>query len=113
TSGWSKTNMDESIYVWDNISKSFLTWNGSIGTLGSGRIAPYQAFWVRSNAVSPVLQLSGNGAKTQTNAPFYRKSETEEPSFIHLFVTGDNLAAESFISFGADGESGKDPKDAY
>ncbi|GAA0878299.1 hypothetical protein GCM10009119_12670 [Algoriphagus jejuensis] len=113
TSGWFKTNMDESIYVWDNISQSFLTWNGSVGTLGSGRIAPYQAFWVRSNAVSPTLQLSGNGAKTPTNAPFYRKSESEETSFIHLFVTGENLAAESFISFGADGESGKDPKDAY
>ena len=113
-SGWTKTNLDESIYVWDPATSSFLTWNGSIGSLGSGLIAPYQGFWVRTNAASPSLQLTGNGAKTLTNKTFYgRIIATEEPSVIHLQINGENLTAESFISFGEGGVPEIDSKDAY
>ena len=114
STGWAKTNMDASIYVWDPATSSFLTWNGTTGTLENGQIAPYQGFWVRSNAASPSLRLTGNGAKTLINKAFYgRTIATEEPSVIHLQVNGENLQAESFISFGADGLEGVDPKDAY
>ena len=113
-SGWTKTNMDASIYVWDPATSSFLTWNGTTGTLEDGLIAPYQGFWVRSNAASPSLLLTGNGAKTLTNPSIYsRKIGIEEPSVIHLEVNGENLQAETFISFGEDGLEGTDPKDAY
>jgi hypothetical protein len=113
-SGWTKTNMDASIYVWDPATSSFLTWNGATGTLEDGLIAPYQGFWVRSNAASPSLLLTGNGAKTLTNQSIYgRKIGIEEPSVIHLEVNGENLQAETFISFGEDGLEGTDPKDAY
>ncbi|TXD76293.1 T9SS type A sorting domain-containing protein [Algoriphagus ratkowskyi] len=113
-SGWSKTNTDESIYVWDPVSEAFLVWNGSIGTLGNGMIAPFQGFWVRANNASPSLQLTGNGAKSSTDKAFYgRTIAPEKPSVIHLQVNGENLQAESFISFGKDGLEGVDPKDAY
>jgi len=113
-SGWTKTNVDAVIYVWDPVTEAFLTWNGSIGTLGNGLIAPYQGFWIRSNAVRPSLQLTGNGVKAITNKLFHGKIiAPEEPSVIHLQVNGENLQAESFISFGGDGSEGVDPKDAY
>jgi hypothetical protein len=114
SSGWIKTNIDESIYVWDPAVGTFLTWNGTTGDLGNGQIAPYQGFWVRSNASSPVLRISGNSVKSLTNRSFYgRLMAPETPSVIHLQVNGENLQAESFISFGEDGFEGADPKDAY
>lgn len=113
-SGWTKTNIDESIYVWDPATATFLTWNGSIGSLGSGLIAPFQGFWARTNAASPSLQLTGNAVKTLTNKTFYgRILTTQAPSVIHLQLTGENLNAESFISFGVDGVPEIDSKDAY
>ena len=112
-SGWTKTNVDATIYVWDPATSSFLTWNGTVGSLGNGRIAPFQAFWVRANAPSPSLLLTGNGAKTLNNTSFYGRMSTEENPFIHLRVIGENLSSESFISFGPDGKEGVDPKDAF
>lgn len=112
--GWTKTNMDAVIYIWDPLVSAFLTWNGTTGSLGSGRIAPYQGFWVRSNASGPSLQLTGNGAKILNNQAFYgRVTPAEATQVIHLQVNGENLQAESFISFGQDGLEGVDPKDAY
>ncbi len=113
TSGWIKTNIDQSIYVWDPASSSFLTWNGTIGSLGNGRIAPFQGFWVRSNASSPSLQLSGNGAKTLNSKSFFGRELQEVSPHFHLRLSGESLSAETYISFGGDGKPGMDPKDAY
>jgi hypothetical protein len=113
--GWTKTNIDETIYVWNPATSSFLTWNGTTGsfTLGSSRIAPFQAFWVKTNAASPVLQLTGNGPKSLTSTSFFGRKLEEKPLVIDLHVSGEGLEAESFISFEKDGELGADPKDAY
>jgi hypothetical protein len=112
-SGWTKTNIDQTTYVWDPVSNAFRTWNGTTGDLGSGRIAPYQAFWVKANAVSPSLQLSGNGSKTLTSTSFFGRKLDTTPPTLELNVAGEGMQANSFITFGADGKLGADPKDAY
>ena len=112
-SGWNKSNLDSTIYVWDPASSQFLTWNGTTGTLGHGRIAPYQAFWIRSNAPSPLLELSGNGAKNILSTDFYGRKLVEKPFTVNLNLNGEGMNAETFISFGEDGKEGADPKDAY
>ena len=65
--GWNKTNIDETVYVWDpsanNGEGEFLVSNGTTGTLDQGLIAPFQAFWVRANAANPELVMNNN-AKT-------------------------------------------------
>ena len=63
SSSWTKTNMDGTIYVWDPSTGNYRTWNGSTGDLGNGLIAPFQAFWVKANAASPLLKCD-NGVKT-------------------------------------------------
>ncbi len=61
-SGWTKTNMDGTIYIWDPATSSYKSWNGTSGTLGGGMIAPFQAFWVKANASGPSLKCD-NGVK--------------------------------------------------
>lgn len=113
-SGWTKTNMDQSIYVWSPEDEEFLTWNGTTGTLGNGRLAPYQGFWVKANAANPVLALSGNGAKSLSSSNFFgRKLELQKPMEIQLNVAGEGLRAQSWITFDAEGKLDSDPKDAY
>ena len=65
SSGWTKTNMDASIYVWNpnDTVGGYKTWNGTTGNFGSGKIAPFQAFWVKANAASPQLKCT-NGVKS-------------------------------------------------
>ena len=112
-SGWSKTNIDETIYVWDPATEAFLTWNGLTGSMGSGKIAPFQAFWVKANAASPVLRISNNTVKSLVSTDFYGRKLENSPFKIDLHVTGEGLEAKSFISFDKDGKEGEDPKDAY
>ena len=111
--GWTKTNIDQSIYVWDPATASFLTWNGTAGSLGSGRIAPFQAFWVKANAASPLLRLNGNGPKSLLTTDFFGRKLAEPTSILELNVIGEGMSAQSIISFGDEGETGADPKDAY
>jgi hypothetical protein len=59
---WTKTNMDNSIYVWSDSANGglgdYLTWNGTTGSLGEGKLSAMQAFWVKANAAAPVLKLN-------------------------------------------------------
>jgi hypothetical protein len=111
--GWNKSNIDNTIYVWDPLTNSFLTHNGTLGTLENGRLAPYQAFWIKANGENPSLQLIGNEVKTDVSKDFFGRKTEVKPFAIQLGVTGENMKAESFISFSRDGKESIDPKDAY
>ena len=124
-SNWTKTNIDASIYVWDHTANSgfgdYLVWNGVYGSLGDGLIAPFQAFWVKTNAISPSLILS-DGIKT-TGGVFYNvtndqksdsvKSKTDPPPVISISLSTDSLLKETFVMFSDEGSLGKDKYDAY
>ena len=44
-----KTNIASTVYVWDDATSAYKSWNGSTGGLTDGLIAPYQGFWVEAN----------------------------------------------------------------
>ena len=73
---WDKTGVSNTIYVWDpsanNGDGDYLVWNGSEGTLGSGKIAPWQSFWVYVESANPLLAFNKN-AKVITESPFVGK----------------------------------------
>ncbi len=92
SSGWTKTNMDGTIYIWDPADTvgGYKTWNGTTGNLGSGKIAPFQAFWVKANNSSPSLQCA-NGVKS-TGGVFLGKIAAgvrQSPT-----VTGDSIGKQ-------------------
>jgi len=112
--GWTKTNMDNVIYVWDHTANSgnggYLTWNGSSGSLGDGLIQPFQGFWVKANGANPVLKVPKT-AKT-TGGVFY-KSASETDPLITLLLEADTLSATTHIQFSEQGSINKDVRDAY
>jgi len=115
-----KTNVDNSFYVWDPSALSgngdYLTWNGISGTLGNGRIPPFQAFWVHADSASPPPTISfTNVAKTDTAGVFMRSPAVSENKavIIPLTLSGHQMQTTSFISFDNNGIIGPDKWDAY
>ncbi len=117
---WTKTNVDNTIYIWDPAANGgngeYLTWNGVTGTLGSGRIPPFQGFWVKATAASPSLIVSED-AKTN-GGNFLRKeakggSESENPPLIRLQLRNQDLIKQTNIMFSNAASVRKDPLDAY
>ena len=112
--GWTKTNMDNIIYIWDHSANSgsgaYLTWNGSSGSLGDGLIPPFQGFWVKANASSPSLKVPKT-AKT-TGGVFYKQANELNPLIMFL-LEADTLGATTHVQFNETGSINKDIHDAY
>ncbi|MEP0005379.1 MAG: invasin domain 3-containing protein [Balneola sp.] len=120
---WTKTNVDNTIYVWDKTANGgngeYLVWNGLTGSLGDGLIAPFQGFWVKANATSPSLVVDTD---VKTNGGIFYKTNSEENDpleeirnspVLGFELSTNGLRKESFIMFSEQGLVGKDPFDAY
>ncbi len=130
--GWIRTNMDETFYVWvagaNDGEGGFMAWNSSITDIedpdfvpdigNDGLIAPFQAFWVRANAPDPVFSMT-HDVKT-TGAVFEQQSGNttynsplQETLPLALKLQADGLKAHAYITFSEKGKKGEDPWDAY
>lgn len=108
-SGWTKTNIDQTIYVWSESSGNYLTWNGLSGTLTNGEIAAFQGFWVKANGSSP--ELTATESVQTSSATFYKDKETF--SEVKFTLEGNQMESETVFLFTRNGETAKDPFDAY
>ncbi|MDR8390849.1 T9SS type A sorting domain-containing protein [Aliifodinibius sp. S!AR15-10] len=108
---WTKTNMDNTIYVWDPSTGSYKTWNGNTGSLGSGLIPPFQAFWVKANGSNPALTVNEE-AKT-FGGNFVGKHIYPDNPRIAFNLSHKNRSSNLFVSFTQDARRGKDPGDAF
>lgn len=111
---WTKTNIDNAIYVWDPSANSgngdYLTWNGLTGSLGDGKISPFQGFWVKANGNgAPTLKV--NKTSKTTNGTFYKQTRGEPK--LQLTLTNGELTKTTHFSFTNLGSFKKDSLDAY
>ncbi|HBQ61367.1 MAG TPA: hypothetical protein DD671_17600, partial [Balneolaceae bacterium] len=113
-SSWTKTNIDNTIYVWDPAASSFKTWNGITGDLDrEGLIAPFQAFWVKANDVDPALEVSKE-AKTFGGSYVGKiKSKAHDVPIISLSISNQKQEASTHLMFSDHALNGKDHSDAY
>ncbi len=113
SSGWSRSGLDGSIYVWSDSANSgtgaYLTWNGSSGTLGSGNVAPMQGFWVKANDTG-APSFSVNDTARSNGAVLLKLKEIPE---IQFKLSGEGMADRAIVMFSEEAEVGKDPLDAY
>src|SRR5699024_10996750 len=115
---WTKTNIDNTIYIWDQTANGgygdYKTWNGFAGSLGDGLIAPFQAFWVKADDDNPVLKVEDQ-AQT-TGGKFLadkRGGWAGENASIELKLESGSLQTKSYITFSKDADRRKDSYDAY
>lgn len=99
-SGWTKTNLDNTIYLWDpnanNGAGNYTAYcNGNSTNGGSNIIAPTQAFWVKvqNNKNSGSVSMDNNVRVSSNTA--YRKANNS----IKITCTTEGFSDESVISF--------------
>jgi len=109
-SGWTKTNIDASIYVSDNgnASLQYATWNGVTGTNGGSRyIAIGQGFWTKANGSGvPVLQANENIKTAGTQTTFFREGSPE--NLLRVTMSKELMRDEAVIHFREDATPGFD-----
>ncbi|HEY3402109.1 MAG TPA: T9SS type A sorting domain-containing protein [Ohtaekwangia sp.] len=107
--GWIKTNIADGIAVRDNGSGTILYWDGDIGSLGNGRIAKGQSFWVKTNGENPSLIINED-AKTNMATPFFKKSNSDL-DFIELTIASSTYSDKVYLRLRHDAVAGLDNKD--
>lgn len=71
--GWTKSNVNDAIYIWDESSGQYSSYISGVGTNGgSNLIGSSQAFWVQTNGSSPQLVCS-ESCKSTSDAAFFRE----------------------------------------
>jgi len=127
---WVKENMDDVIYVWDESTNQYRTWNGVSGSLGSGNIAPFQGFWVKANdgdeengngeeenegeASEPSLKVSPDAKTTGgTFLKSQRSSAEHEWPVLEMQVEGAGMQHSTHFTFTEGGRNNIDRRDAY
>jgi hypothetical protein len=114
-SGWTKTNLSNTIYVWSDSANSgtgaWLSWNGISGTKpDSGLISPYQGFFVEVSGGEGTLEITEN-AIADSPATFYKQKDIGEHVVINLSVEGQRFSDKAVIQFSEDASIGKDRYD--
>lgn len=100
SSGWTKTNLNNAIYVWNSDLQQFASYVGGFGTNGGSNIIPSsQAFWVQANAASPGLTIT-ESAKSATDQAFMRMPSAQSGQYaFKLKIAGNNYSDETVINF--------------
>ena len=112
TSGWTKTNVDNAVYVWNALNGFYTTYINGVGTNGGdGRIASGQAFWVRTNANTPVLEINENAKISATDIAF---SKNEAPEVLYVGLSDGTIARNTAVRLDENATEGFDSSlDAY
>ena len=109
--GWVRSRLDNVIYVYDAIAGVYRTWNGSAGSLGDGLVASFQGFWVKANAVDPVL-VAPAAARVLSPAPVPPLTAALG-LVLEGELGGEAVSDAAFVSFHDEALPGLDPLDAY
>ena len=108
-----KTNMTSTVYVWDDATSAYKSWNGSSGGLTDGLIAPFQGFWVQANGFGSSSITIEVADKSSSAGTLYRVSDIQESGSVVFDVSSSEFSDQTFISFQSEGEAGLDNADGY
>jgi hypothetical protein len=107
--GWTKTNIDASIYIRDNgaVPNRYATWNGVTGTNGGSRyIAMGQGFWVKASAGGPILRANENVKAPGQETTFFREHSIMD--LLRITLSQGAAQDEAVIHFREDATRGFD-----
>ncbi len=97
--GWTRTNIDGTIYIWKDGS-NYLTRNEvGLGSLTDGIIPKGQGFFIRATAASPSLTIP-KLARVQSSVEYMKQaSNFDEPPYAVFDVRQENLTDEVWVTF--------------
>jgi len=99
-SGWTRTNIDASIYIWNHNFGNYGVYpKGGSGTNGVDNIIPpHQGFFIHCTTGQPTGSIAvDNGARIHDAKDIY-KSVTDSNPFLRLNVSGNNYSDEIILT---------------
>ena len=118
-SGWTKTNVDNAVYIWPSDAGSgatatnYASYVNSVSiNSGSRYIATGQSFFVHANATSPVLTMD-NGVRLHNGVQFFKTTESI-PRLLRISCVANGATDETVVRFTEAATTGFDGNwDAY
>jgi hypothetical protein len=93
-SGWTKTNLNNAIYIHVN-STTWATYVDGVGVNGgSQNIAPCQGFFVRASAPGNATLKMENDVRVHSSAPFFKDAVSD---LVRLELSGNNVSDEVVV----------------
>ena len=94
-SDWTKTNIENAIYIWNPDIAQYATFVGGVGLNGGDQyIASSQAFWVHADAANPILTAT-EGIKHDTDQPFIKS--TFSLDLLKLEIAKNGVHADEMV----------------
>jgi hypothetical protein len=112
-SGWTKTNIDNSVWIYRPAGNHYASWNSALGVgtnFGTSVIESGNAFFVKANGASPALSLteSSKSATSATGNMF----KTNAKVLRALFVKRGELQDEAIVAISPNASNGVDEMDS-
>jgi fibronectin-binding autotransporter adhesin len=96
-SGWTKTNISPSIYIFNPSLSSYAVWDGAVGTNGGSRYIPIgQACYVKATG-APTLTMTED--VKVSNLPASQMFKTDELQYIRITMMDSLVTDEAVIKF--------------
>ncbi len=111
--GWTRSGINDAIYVWDPVTETYTTYIAGIGTNGGSRYVPStQAFWVQASSASPSLTI--NEPVKVDNAVTFKNKVAREDYFKLILSDAQNVNCEVAVRIDEKATDLFDPSfDAY
>ncbi|NLO51820.1 MAG: T9SS type A sorting domain-containing protein, partial [Bacteroidales bacterium] len=101
TSGWTKSNVNNAIWIWNPVSGNYASWIANVSNNGGSRYIPVgQSFFVSASAAAPALSMT-NDVRVHNDQAFL-KNKQELPDLLRVKALANNFSDEAVVRF-ADG----------
>lgn len=101
--GFTRTNTDEVLYIWNPANNQYATYVGGVGTNGGSRYIPSsQAFWVRAIGPSPAVSIT-ESEKANQDPSYMHTAPNTIPYLLKLKLSTSNGNDETVIRFNGAG----------
>lgn len=108
-SGWTKTNIANSIYLWKQSAGNYSSYINGSGTNGGTRYIPVgQAFFVKAVGASPVLKM--NNLVRCHNTTAFTKSNLAFDANLTIHADGNGFSDETVVRFLPNATEDYDPE---
>jgi trimeric autotransporter adhesin len=97
TSGITKTNISNTIYIYNPNTGTYGSWNGIVGTNGcTAFIASGQAFFIKASTANPAITFTENAKTSSTPSNFFR-SANDISNQLNLILYKDSLNSDEAV----------------
>ncbi len=95
STGWTKTNITGTIWIWNPVTLVYATWDGTVGINGGSQYIPaMQGFFIQVSAGNSSGLIGMTDAIRVHSTQTFLKSGKVEPELIRLKTSGNNFSDE-------------------